>query len=199
MIAFIRPICNLFVQFSAIVLPSAPPVDPPGKPFQVFDARKSIRLEIQHLAVNGASVGDLAATRRSWGNKNLRKTYGKTYGKPMETPMEHQWKTCGSFSRCFSMDSRAWAFLCSFKARFCFSVSGAALPCLLLLGNKIIYTYCCVFPPSLYVYTRVNIKDMLDHGIYFRVARVQGSIPWVGGLEHPWSIDREMQGGPPKQ
>ena len=56
--------------------------------------------------------------------------WGKTDGKPME----NRWKKHGRFSRCFSMDSRAWAFLCSFKARFCFSVSGAALPCLLFLG-----------------------------------------------------------------
>jgi hypothetical protein len=40
--------------------------------------------------------------------ENLWKIYGKTEGKPVGNLMrENRWKKHGSFSRCFSMDSRA--------------------------------------------------------------------------------------------
>ena len=134
MVVFIRPICNLFVQCRD----RSPQCSTSGSPhlgshsrFSMRESRFAWRYSTWRF---GASVGDLAATRRSWGNKDLRKTYGKTYGKAMETPMENRWKTCGksmekpmenlseiyegkpmenrwkkhgSFSRCFSMDSRA--------------------------------------------------------------------------------------------
>ena len=95
MVVFIRPICNLFVQCRD----RSPQCSTSGSPhlgshsrFSMRESRFAWRYSTWRF---GASVGDLAATRRSWGNKDLRKTYGKTYGKAMETPMENRWKTDG--------------------------------------------------------------------------------------------------------
>lgn len=85
MVVFIRPICNLFVHRS-------PHLGSHSR-FSMRESRFAWRYSTWFAWF--ASVGDLAATRRSWGNKNLRKTYGKTYGKPMETPMENLWKIYG--------------------------------------------------------------------------------------------------------